>query len=64
MKTGMFTLALGLLALRFLPALPSVGWLIAMLVLALMLLPFSHLCTGVFPAGAELGVHQRAVGIE
>ncbi|MFN3354456.1 MAG: DNA internalization-related competence protein ComEC/Rec2 [Pseudomonas sp.] len=40
MKTGMFALALGLLALRFLPALPATGWLIAMLVLALMLLPF------------------------
>ncbi|MCK6188335.1 DNA internalization-related competence protein ComEC/Rec2 [Pseudomonas sp. EYE_354] len=36
----MFALALGLLALRFLPALPATGWLIAMLVLALMLLPF------------------------
>ncbi|WP_238785881.1 ComEC/Rec2 family competence protein [Pseudomonas sp. S35] len=40
MKTGMFALALGLLALRFLPALPATGWLIATLVLALMLLPF------------------------
>ena len=40
MKTGMFALALGLLALRWLPALPSVGWLLAMLVLVLMLLPF------------------------
>lgn len=40
MKTGMFALALGLLALRWLPALPTVGWLLAMLVLALMLLPF------------------------
>ncbi|KMT53671.1 competence protein ComEC [Pseudomonas fildesensis] len=36
----MFALALGLLALRFLPALPSFGWLLAMLLLALMLLPF------------------------
>ncbi len=36
----MFALALGLLALRFLPALPPTGWLIALLVLALMLLPF------------------------
>ncbi len=36
----MFALALGLLALRYLPGLPSVGWLLAMLVLALMLLPF------------------------
>lgn len=40
MRTGMFALALGLLALRFLPALPSTGWLIAVLALALMLLPF------------------------
>lgn len=36
----MFALALGLLALRGLPALPPVGWLLAMLVLALTLLPF------------------------
>ncbi len=36
----MFTLALGLLALRWLPALPSAGWLLVMLVIALMLLPF------------------------
>ena len=40
MKTGMFALGLGLLSLRFLPALPPVGWLFAMLVVALMLLPF------------------------
>ncbi len=40
MKTGMFALGLGLLSLRFLPALPSGGWLLAMLVMALMLLPF------------------------
>ncbi|MBF6030387.1 DNA internalization-related competence protein ComEC/Rec2 [Pseudomonas sp. P115] len=36
----MLALALGLLALRYLPGLPSVGWLLAVLVLALMLLPF------------------------
>ncbi|ASV38066.1 DNA internalization-related competence protein ComEC/Rec2 [Pseudomonas sp. NS1(2017)] len=36
----MFAFALGLLALRFLPGLPTTGWLIALLVLALMLLPF------------------------
>lgn len=36
----MCAFALGLLALRFLPALPTTGWLIALLVLALMLLPF------------------------
>lgn len=40
MRTGMFALALGLLALRFLPALPSVGWLLALPVVALMMLPF------------------------
>ncbi|MCU1781848.1 DNA internalization-related competence protein ComEC/Rec2 [Pseudomonas sp. 13B_2.1_Bac1] len=40
MKTGMFALALGLLALRWLPALPSTGWLVTLLVVALMLLPF------------------------
>ncbi|WP_095093412.1 DNA internalization-related competence protein ComEC/Rec2 [Pseudomonas sp. Irchel 3A5] len=40
MRTGMFALALGLLALRFLPALPP-GWLLlCMPLLALMLLPF------------------------
>lgn len=40
MRTGMFALALGLLALRFLPALPPVWLLLSMPVLALMLLPF------------------------
>ncbi|MGZ0713607.1 DNA internalization-related competence protein ComEC/Rec2 [Pseudomonas palleroniana] len=40
MRTGMFALALGLLTLRWLPALPPVGWVLAMLVLALMLLPW------------------------
>ncbi|UUN86572.1 DNA internalization-related competence protein ComEC/Rec2 [Pseudomonas extremorientalis] len=40
MKTGMCAFALGLLALRFLPALPPMGWLVAWPVLALMLLPF------------------------
>lgn len=40
MRAGMFAFALGLLALRYLPALPSVGWLLAMPVAALMLLPF------------------------
>lgn len=40
MRTGMIALALGLLALRFLPALPATGWLLLMPVVALMLLPF------------------------
>lgn len=35
MRTGMLALVLGLLSLRFLPALPSVGWLIAAVLLAL-----------------------------
>ncbi len=40
MRTGMVALALGLLVLRFLPALPPVWLMLAMPVLALMLLPF------------------------
>ncbi len=40
MRTGMFALALGLLALRFLPALPPAGMLLALALVALMLLPF------------------------
>eukprot|EP01034_Spumella_vulgaris_P011352 gene11352-14437_t len=36
----MFALALGLLALRLLPVLPPVGWLLVLPVVALMLLPF------------------------
>ncbi len=40
MRTGMLALALGLLALRFLPALPPVWLLLLMPVIALTLLPF------------------------
>jgi competence protein ComEC len=40
MRTGMIALALGLLAIRFLPALPPTWLLLCMLVVALMLLPF------------------------
>ncbi|MEE5103319.1 DNA internalization-related competence protein ComEC/Rec2 [Pseudomonas alliivorans] len=40
MRTGMIALALGLLALRFLPALPGTWLLLLMPVVALMLLPF------------------------
>lgn len=40
MRTGMLALALGLVTLRFLPALPPVWLLLAMPVVALMLLPF------------------------
>lgn len=40
MRTGMVALALGLLALRFLPALPPVGLWLLMPVVGLMLLPF------------------------
>ncbi|MBF8756055.1 DNA internalization-related competence protein ComEC/Rec2 [Pseudomonas guariconensis] len=38
MRTGMFALALGLLGLRFLPALPSVGAMLTMLVLGMFCL--------------------------
>lgn len=40
MRTGMIALSLGLLALRFLPALPPVGLWLLMPVVGLMLLPF------------------------
>lgn len=40
MRTGMVALALGLLVLRFLPALPPVWLMLLMPVVALMLLPF------------------------
>ncbi|MEE5116787.1 DNA internalization-related competence protein ComEC/Rec2 [Pseudomonas alliivorans] len=40
MRTGMIALALGLLALRFLPGLPGTWLLLLMPVVALMLLPF------------------------
>ncbi|MGV8918626.1 MAG: DNA internalization-related competence protein ComEC/Rec2 [Pseudomonas sp.] len=40
MRTGMIALALGLLAIRFLPALPPTWLLLAMPVVGLMLLPF------------------------
>lgn len=40
MRTGMVALALGMLVLRFLPALPPVWLMLAMPLVALMLLPF------------------------
>lgn len=40
MRTGMMALAVGLLAPVFLPALPLVGWLLVLPMVALMLLPF------------------------
>ncbi|MBC2657043.1 DNA internalization-related competence protein ComEC/Rec2 [Pseudomonas sp. MSSRFD41] len=40
MRTGMLGLAAGLLALGFLPALPPLWWLLPVLVLAVLLLPF------------------------
>lgn len=40
MRTGMMALAVGLLAPVFLPALPPVGLLVVLPVVALMLLPF------------------------
>lgn len=51
MRTGMIALALGLLALRFLPALPSVGWLLLMAAVALMLLPFRTYPVALFLLG-------------
>lgn len=51
MRTGMLALALGLLTLRFLPALPDASWLLAGLVLGLLLLPFRSYPLGLFCLG-------------
>lgn len=51
MRTGMIALALGLLALRFLPALPSGGWLLLTVAVALMLLPFRTYPAALFLLG-------------
>ncbi|WP_150573115.1 DUF4131 domain-containing protein, partial [Pseudomonas fluorescens] len=49
MRTGMLALALGLLCLGFLPVLPTVGWLVVMLLAAL-----GCLATRVWPLGCLL----------
>ncbi|WP_415842655.1 DNA internalization-related competence protein ComEC/Rec2, partial [Pseudomonas reidholzensis] len=49
MRTGMLALALGLLCLGFLPALPSVGWLLVLLVVGL-----GTLCSRAWPLGVCL----------
>lgn len=51
MRTGMFALALGLLSLRLLPTLPSVGWLAVLLLLALGCLMSRGWPLGVFLLG-------------
>ncbi|MBF0673711.1 DNA internalization-related competence protein ComEC/Rec2 [Pseudomonas sp.] len=51
MRTGMLALALGLLTLRFLPALPDASWLLAGFVLGLLLLPFRSYPLGLFCLG-------------
>ena len=51
MRTGMMALALGLLALRFLPALPPVWLLLVMPIVALMMLPFRSYPLGLFLLG-------------
>ncbi|KOX64315.1 competence protein ComEC [Pseudomonas psychrophila] len=51
MYTGMFALATGLMALRFLPALPSPGWLLVMLMAALLILAMRLWPVGLFVLG-------------
>ncbi|UVE47370.1 DNA internalization-related competence protein ComEC/Rec2 [Pseudomonas chlororaphis] len=51
MRTGMLALAAGLLSLRFLPALPAIGWLAVLPVVALMLLPFRTYALALFLLG-------------
>ncbi|WP_130904439.1 DNA internalization-related competence protein ComEC/Rec2 [Pseudomonas sp. Sample_22] len=58
MRTGMMALALGLLALRFLPALPPVGLWLLMPVVGLMLLPFRTYPVAFFLFGLSWGCAQ------
>ena len=51
MYTGMLALAAGLMTLRFLPVLPSVGWLLLMLVAGLLLLACRAWPLGLFVLG-------------
>ncbi|WP_313298231.1 DNA internalization-related competence protein ComEC/Rec2 [Pseudomonas sp.] len=51
MRTGMFALALGLVAPVFLPALPSVGWLLALLVAGSLCLPSRYWPMGMLLLG-------------
>ena len=51
MYTGMLALAAGLMTLRFLPVLPSVGWLLLMLVAGLLLLACRAWPSGLFVLG-------------
>lgn len=51
MRTGMLALAAGLLALRFLPALPETGWLLLLAVAGWLLLPFRTYPLGLFCLG-------------
>ncbi|MGN2429599.1 DNA internalization-related competence protein ComEC/Rec2 [Pseudomonas syringae] len=66
MRTGMIALALGLVALRFLPALPPAWLLLLMPVVALMLLPFRTYPLALFLLGftwacmsAQWALHDR-----
>ena len=58
MYTRMFALASGLIALRYLPALPSVGWLLLMLMATLLLLAFRVWVVGLFLLGLTWGCVQ------
>ena len=51
MYTGMFALATGLIALRFLPVLPSPGWLLLMFMAGLLLLAIRAWPVGLFVLG-------------
>ncbi|PHN20255.1 DNA internalization-related competence protein ComEC/Rec2 [Pseudomonas sp. ICMP 460] len=64
MRTGMFALGLGLLSLRFLPALPPTGWLLALLVLALMLLPFRTYPVAFFLLGVSWACLSAQAALE
>ena len=58
MYTGMLALAAGLMTLRFLPVLPSVGWLLLMLVAGLLLLACRAWPLGLFVLGLSWACMQ------
>lgn len=60
MRTGMIALALGLVVLRFLPALPPTWLVLLMPILALMLLPFRTIHWHCFCSASRGRVFRRS----
>ena len=64
MHTGMLALASGLIALRFLPGLPSGGWLLSMLVAGLLLVVFRLYPPGLFLIGLTWACFQGQAALD